>query len=168
MSCQRFSIRHCGARVAKWLGHRICSLVVLGTSHPPCHTLDCCFVYSQLRPASCQLGFLQPAFIYNVWDQILHIDPKMSPVEGEWSILKVCKDIPTHTYLHNYYLIIIIKYNMLNQTYQSWCMFWQLVGGITDCESVTIYQRKKLLEETLKVQVCKAILHDWSWKYTIG
>ena len=41
VSCQRFSIRYNGGKVAKWLGHRICSLVVLGTSPPPFHSLDC-------------------------------------------------------------------------------------------------------------------------------
>ena len=73
-----------------------------------------CFVYSQLRLASCQFGFLQPMSIYNVWDQIFHTDPKMSLVEGDLSVLQVYKDIPTDTYL-----IIIIKYNRLNKTYQS-------------------------------------------------
>ena len=54
---------------------------------------------------------------------------------------------------------------MLNQTDQSWFMLWQLVGGITDGESVTI-QYKKLFWERLKVfQVCKEILHDRSLKY---
>ena len=31
---------------------------------------------------------------------------------------------------------------MLNQTDQSWFMLWQLVGGITDGESVTIHHKK--------------------------
>ena len=51
-----------------------------------------CFVYDMpytkplyiLQPASCQLGFLQPVFIYNVWDQIVCID-EMSPV-GDQSV----------------------------------------------------------------------------------
>ena len=49
-----------------------------------------CFVYSQLRPASGQLGFLHPVFIYNVWDQIDCIYPEMSLAGGDWSILRVC------------------------------------------------------------------------------
>lgn len=66
---------------------------------------------------------------------------------------------PTHIY-H------IIRYNMLNQTDQSWFMLWQLVRGITYCESVIIYHQKKLLGERLKVlQVCKEILHNQSLKY---
>ena len=71
--------------------------------------------------------------IYNVWDQIFHTDPKISLVEGDLSILQVYKDIPTDTYL-----IIIIKYNRLNKTYQSWFMFWQLVEGIIYCELVIV------------------------------
>ena len=71
--------------------------------------------------------------IYNVWDQIFHTDPKMSLIEGDLSILQVYKDIPTDTYL-----IIIIKYNRLNKTYQSWFMFWQLVEGIIYCELVIV------------------------------
>ena len=72
-------------------------------------------------------------FIYNVWDQIFHIDPKMSLVEGDLSILQVYKGIPTDTYL-----IIIIKYNRLNKTDQSWFMFLQLVKSIIYCELVII------------------------------
>ena len=49
-----------------------------------------CFVNSQLRPASGQLGFLHPVFIYNVWDQIVRIYPEMSLAGGDWSILRVC------------------------------------------------------------------------------
>ena len=71
--------------------------------------------------------------IYNVWDQIFHTDPKMSLVEVDLSVLQVYKDIPTDTYL-----IIIIKYNRLNKTYQSWFMFWQLVEGIIYCELVIV------------------------------
>ena len=72
-------------------------------------------------------------FIYNVWYQIFHIDPKMSLVEGDLSILQVYKGLLTDTYL-----IIIIKYNRLNKTDHSWFIFLQLVKGIIYCELVII------------------------------
>ena len=98
---------YCGCRLAKWLGYRICSLVVLGTSPPWLF-----FVYSLLRPASSQLGFLHSVIIYNVWDQIVSIGPEMSPAGGDRPILKVYKHISTH-------IPHIIRYNMLNQTNHS-------------------------------------------------
>ena len=62
-----FSISYCGCRLAKWLGYRICSLVVLGTSPPWLF-----FVYSLPRAASSQWGFLHSVIIYNVWEE-LHV-----------------------------------------------------------------------------------------------
>ena len=38
-------------------------------------------------------------FIYNVLDHVVRIVPEMSPVGGDWSILKVYKCISTHTFL---------------------------------------------------------------------
>ena len=91
--------------------------------------------------------------IYNVWNHIFHIGPEISPVGGDESIF-ITIQIDIHTHIPH-----IIRYDMLNGTDQSWFLLSQLVGGITDCESVTIHQRKKKV-----LPVCKEILHDQSLK----
>ena len=103
-------------------------------------------------------------FIYNVWDQIFHIDPKMSLVEGDLSILQIYKGIPTDTYL-----IIIIKYNRLNKTDHSWFMFLQLVEGKIYCELVIIQHRKRFIgreieaSSSLQNNFTRSILKIYHW-----
>ena len=70
---------------------------------------------------------MEPHFSYWSWD------------EPCWwrqvNFITIQIDIHTH-------IPYIIRYDMLNGTDQSWFLLSQLVGGITDCESVTIHQRK--------------------------